>query len=512
MSTTDVLVFLVFISIMLFTSLNKKQTNLDIALDSQNQVSGIALFAMVFGTLFTATSLFGTARQVELFGFSYFIIACSDVVRTLILCIFIKNIFIYQKYLSVAHAIGSFCGPTSRIITGVCCLIFSIIVISIQFQWIYKTIDYLFNVNFNVGVLVAAFITICYWLERADFANITIVVKTLFLFALSAAVLHYLCQWNQKLTIFFIIIILHSFSSIYQDKNASIRAMLCFSFMIVLLPIIFSEIESLKAPFSNVVLNLSKQIESVKLDLFDMKNLPTYFTIFLSTVIPVFNPLVVQRMRLANSAKQARNVFVLASVTLFVFVHLISLCSVASAHMYPQVIANNDFNAFLHLVNQVVDTKIFKGIVFCGILSVMFSTIEPGIITANCAILHDISKNQLFASAPLKQQHIMLVTSTIFVCASALVLGLLSGNTTLLLMLAVNLWASIVTVPFVAAIFGARGGPNVFYCSAISGITINMLYYFTSYQPIKAIGVVATSIVINGSIFFIHQMATKNRT
>jgi Na+/proline symporter len=272
----------------------------------------------------------------------------------------------------------------------------------------------------------------------------------------------------------------------------------------LLLPVIFSGIESLDIPFNTAVLSLSKQIESLKLDL--TENIPVYSAIFLSTAIPIFNPLVVQRMRLASSAKQARRVFILASIALFVFAHLVSLCAVASSYIYPEISATNSFNSFLYLINNVVSTPIFKGVAVCGILSVMFSTIEPGIITANSAILNDISDHQIFLKANPKNQDLMIKISTIFVCSSALLLGSMVVNTTQWLMFAVNVWAGIVTVPFLAGVYGLRANDRVFYLSAASGIIINIIYYYANYQPIKIIGVVASSLVINSLLLFINKV------
>jgi Na+/proline symporter len=511
MSTIDVVIFLVFISIVLLTSLSKKQFNTNFVAEERSEVSGMVLFAMVFGTLFTATSLFGTAGQVQLFGFSYFVIACSDVIRTLILCLFIHKIFAYKKYISVGEAIGSFYGRYARVIAGLCCLIFSTIIISIQFQWIYKTIDHLFNVDFNVGMLLAAFFVACYGFSQKNIFSIAGITRTLLLFLVSAGVLHVLCGVNQKLAIFSVIISSHAFSSIYSSKDKALNALLCYSFMILLLPIIFAEIESLDIPFDKAILSLARQVESVKLDLFDVKKLPIYSAIFLTTSIPIFNPLVIQRMRLAGSPEQARNIFILASIALFVFAHLVSLCAVASSSIYPEIASTNNFNSFLYLINNVVSTKVFKGVALCGILSVMFSTIEPAIITANSAILNDIVNNQIFFKSSLDRQNIMLTVCTIVVCATALLLGFFVENTTAWMMFAVNLWASVVTVPFMAGVFGVRGNSALFCLSAISGISINVVYYFTSYQPIKVIGVVASSLVINGLIFLVYYIFARQK-
>jgi Na+/proline symporter len=493
-------------SIVLLTSSSKGIANVSSEASSEQKISGIALFAMVFGTLFTATSLFGTAGQVKLFGFSYFAIACSDVIRTLIIALFIKKIYIYKKYLSVGEAIGDFYGRSSRFITGVCCLIFSVIIIAIQFQWAYKTIDHLFNVNFNVGLLMAAFLSICYCLNQSKIFSPQSLAKALFLFLISSSILHYLCCLNQKLVVFSAVVGLHSLSSIYPSSNQSLRAMLCFSFMILLLPIIFSGIEALDIPLDRAILSLSKQIESLKSDLFHVENISVYSAIFLSTAIPIFNPLVIQRMRLASSASQARKVFVIASLALFVFAHLVSLCSVASSNIYPEMSASNSFNSFLYLINNVVDTPIFKGVAVCGILSVMFSTIEPGIITANSAILNDICNHQMFLKADPKKQDLIIKISTVFIFTSALLLASFVVKTTQWLMFAVNLWASIVTVPFVAGIYGLRASEKVFYMSAASGIVVNIFYYYVNYHPIKIIGVVASSLIMNSLVLLISKI------
>lgn len=512
MSIIDVLILFCFLSAVFFSSKPHRVTNLNSYCYCENKISSFALFTVVFGTLFTAVSLFNTSEKVKLFGFSYFIFACSDGIRSLMICFFIPLIFNYKHNLSIGQTIGNFYGSWSQLITGLCGLIFATSIIMFQIKWIYITIDCLFNINLNVSFLITIFLGIYIFYALKKNLNLFNLTTVGIILLISCAVLYYLCQINQKITVYIITIGLVFYSSISGNRHIPFRSMMEFSLVVLILPILFSEINNLDAPLDQIFKSLPNEMTSLKLEMFDPENFKKYLMIFLTTSIPIFNPLVIQRIKLANNYKQARNVFILASIAVFIFIHLVSLCSLVNSYLNPEIGANNSFNAFLYLIESIISSKILKGLVLCGILSVMFSTIDAGINSANICLINDIIKNKILPNIDDKYDYLMIKITTAIICCVTVLISHFSSDLMSVIIFAVNIWASIVTIPFIIKLCNINVPNYTFYVCALCGIAINILYYI--YDIEITISVVSSSLIIESIVvcavkFMLQPFITK---
>jgi Na+/proline symporter len=462
----------------------------------EGTISNVALFAIIFGTLFTASSLLGTAQKIQLFGFSYFIMACSDVLRTLLIGGFIYKMFLFSSHFSAAEVVGTVYGKSSRIICALCAIFFTLLLITIQIKWIDKTVGQLFNVNFNVGLLLSLFLTIFYFIQNGK--TRPSLKASIMLIALPFA-LHYLCRYDQKSTVFGAIICCYLYTYISTDSVIPARSIIEFSLIILIIPIVFSEINDSGIPLAQTIAQMPKELFRLDLESLSSQEITRQLIMFCTCAIPIFNPLVIQRVRLAKSATQARNVFIAASATIFIMLHLVSLCSLAAGYIYPEIGQTTSFNSFLYLTDHLIGAPAFKGLIFCGLISVMFSTLGPAMATANIAIISDIIKNQTTITE--KQEDLLIKISSSAMILIALILSQYVENVFNALNLGINLWASIVTLPFFVAISKIPTKPIMFYLSSISGITVNILYYYSNVEFIQTFGIVISTLIVNSLIF-----------
>jgi SSS family solute:Na+ symporter len=501
MSIIDVLIFFLFLSLLFSVGAynNQPVTTLRSYAKSAVGLSNFALFTVIFGMLFGASSLFNTSEQGYNSGFAYFIFACADAIRILLCIFFIKKLYIYKNCLSVGDIIDRAYGSYGRLIVGVCSICFSISMIAIQFKAIYKTIEHLFDVNFNMAYLGYVLFCIHYMLFM-KLRNLNIFKATM-LFFVGPIVCYFLCEYDYKLVVYILIILFMLISSLDGVASLSLRSMLEFSMIVLFLPILFGEISSFHAPLKIIQKGLPDK--AINSNIFNLNEVKDYLIIFASTALPILTPPVIQRVHLAKSSAQAKFIFLMVGISVFVFYHLITTCSLITSYINPQINTSSSFDSFLYLVDHVVQYPVLKGLVFCGIISVMFSTAEALINTATISFVQDVIKNKLicFESEEADVGHIK---STTFVIG--LMSFILSGyiqDIWHLLIWGFSIWGSIVTVPLIAVLFNFKTSKVAFYSSVLSGIIVNILYYSQSFQLINIIGIVPISLVLNICTFSI---------
>jgi SSS family solute:Na+ symporter len=515
MSTIDILIFFAFISILFFADFynSQKVTNLKSYSTPSGSISDFALFTMVFGMFFGATSLFGTADRAYISGFSYFAIACSDAFRILLCCFFMNKLYKYKNYLSIGEIIGNFYGPESRVITGICSFIFCVSMITVQFKGIHKTIDYLFDIDFNIAFLFFILFSICYIASNHNSIR-NLGAKNIIFFLLLPIIFYYLCESNPKLAVYLIIIIFLLQSSLRGISSATFKSMILFALMILFLSIVLGEIDLLNLPIKIITDNFYEEFKDFSANLLSSHATKDYILVFLSSIIPILTPPVIQRINLAKSSAQAKNTFILVAISIFVFYHLITICSLITFQINPEIHTITSFNAFLYLVDHIVTVPILKGLAFCGILSVMFSTIDALVNSANINFICDVIKTAIIPNNNEEHDLTLIRFTTFIIGAVSMLLGYCVDNMFTLLILGVNIWSSIITIPLIAGIFDFKGPKIAFYASALSGTIINIIYYLDYSSTIKTVGVVTSSIIINSIVFYattrIFRLRQKN--
>ena len=507
-STIDLIIFISFLSFLLLISKYNTPKILTIQsyVSCSAGLSTFGLFAIVFGTSFNAISLFNTSQQVGLLGLSYFVTACADAIRVLLLCFFIKGVFALRTEISVGKIIEKAYGAKSRIIAGVCSFIFSFAILVIQIKWIYHTIKNLFIINFNIASIILIFILIYYiFLLYKQKWQISLrkLLTDLMIITIGALILYYACNFDQQLVCFAIIFSMLFYTAVKGNFSLSTKAIFEFSLIIVLLPIVFSEIGVGERSVMQMLAMLPEKMRSITPEIFSAGDLAQYSKMFFSTVIPILNPLMIQRIQLASSYKQAQQAFVFSSLTLFIFLHLISICALIAFYFNPKIVSGyNNVNAFLYLIDEIVSNRICKGIVFCSILSVMFSTIDAAINVANISIIRDILnyKKSANISKPVN-------ISTLFLaCLTFVVSYFINFDVKGLLMFALNIWVAIITVPFWAQVFKINAPKQAFYASAISGSVVYAVYHFAIFDNLELVGAVTPIIITNVIVFYLAKL------
>jgi Na+/proline symporter len=179
----------------------------------------------------------------------------------------------------------------------------------------------------------------------------------------------------------------------------------------------------------------------------------------------------------------------------------VSLCSLVTSYLNQEIGQTNSFNAFLYLIQFIIASPMLKGLIFCGILSVMFSTMDAAINSANISLINDIIKNKILPDLDDKHDHKMIKISSLIICIICFVLCYFVKNLMSVVIFSINIWASTITIPLFARMSNIKAPFYMFYVCGLCGVVINILYYSYDFMWLKSLGVVSSSIIIESIIF-----------
>jgi Na+/proline symporter len=444
---------------------------------------------MFFGTI----ALFGTAEHVYSSGFDYFLISCADVARILLYCTIINKLYTYKESTSVGQIMDKLYNNKSiHIITGICSICLSITFIAIEFKGIYKTIDYLADVDLNSTYLLILFSVILVFFNIKKLINPKTLISTTTLLLILSATFYYLIQYNAKLTIYLLIIAIVVQSSFGGVSALVLKTMLQFSVIILFLPIVLGEISIEKTSPDE----LNKYLEALNVNNLIQKG---YTIIFLTKLLPVLTPVFLQRISFASSSNQAQKAFICASITVLIFYHLISVSSLKILYINPNI---KPQECFLYLIRNILTFPGLKGIALCGILSLMLSTIDAFINTATINFIYDVVKIKILPNLNDKYDATLIKISSILIITISLAISYFTNDMLALLIFGFSVWGAAITIPLLAGIYGFKVSCAAFYASCISGATVNIIYYLGYSQIINSLGSIPIFLILNTIVFF----------
>jgi Na+/proline symporter len=253
--------------------------------------------------------------------------------------------------------------------------------------------------------------------------------------------------------------------------------------------------------------SLPSEIKDFDLNLLDSKINHSYIKVFLTSALPVLTPTIIQQIHLAKSSNQAKNTLIFVSLTTAIFYHLIITCALVTFYLNPEINHSSSYNSLLYLVDAVVNSATLKGLAFCGILSVMFSTIDTCANTATISLVNDVLKLKFKD----KDDFSLIKIATILIGTTSLCASYFVDNILELFFFGVSTWGSIVTIPLLAGIFKFKIHKTAFYASSLSGIIVNIIYYLGYSEVIQIIGNLTSALIINTIVFFIVNLACNIR-
>lgn len=227
-----------------------------------------------------------------------------------------------------------------------------------------------------------------------------------------------------------------------------------------------------------------------------------YFSIFLWAFIPTINPAIFQRIVIAKDVWQARSAFITSSILCCLIALIVCFTGILLLCSYQNI---NENNVIQSIINDNLTISGFKGLVLAGVMAMIMSTIDSYINSSSVLLIHDLSKS-LKINFVKNELFITRICSAIIGILSIL-FALRSGT-----LLELFLWASmfympVVTVPFLAAVFGFRTtGKSVLY-GMFFGFTVAMLWEMFVKQYTLNIGGLIPGMIANVIVLFsIHYI------
>ena len=193
----------------------------------------------------------------------------------------------------------------------------------------------------------------------------------------------------------------------------------------------------------------------------------------------VLVPPYVQRLFMAKSTKQTKRATVVAallSVPIFIIAGLIGLVAFV---MEPKLIANDSMP---YVVKVAVPIGL-KGLVIAGLISVIMSSASSFLNAGSIAFTHDLLPSLIkFDHFNKKRQLVIVRLVSVFLGLGAMVMAMSVQNILDILIYSYNVWAPVILVQLVAAIFGKPVSAKAFFICGFIGILFTAMATVLSNQ------------------------------
>ncbi|NRB10779.1 MAG: hypothetical protein HRU35_04095 [Rickettsiaceae bacterium] len=454
----DIVIFVIFVVVTLVVGIlsSRGVTNISqYALGGRN-FSTMALSATIIATWISGGLFSYSLSETYKNGLHFIIPLLGDFfVFVIIGYVLVPRMGEFLGKLSIAEAIGSLYGKNSRLIIAVIGIFVCAGITAIQFKVSSTLMGLLFGINSFDATLISAVVVIFY----STFGGIRAVTFT--------DILQFL--------VFAVVIPIVTFT-IWQSFNDY---------------------------------NLVFKIISDN-PMFDYKNVfdyqhPRFFSnisLLFYFMLPRLNPALFQRVSMAKNINQATKAFLIAGI----FCILIDLLICWTGVLLFTVDSSLDpKNLFSSLVNNYSITG-FKGFVIAGVMAMIMSSSDSYINSSSVMFSHDFCR--YFKFIKIKDE---LLVSKIFSCCVgifAFILALNSKTILGLLMMTMGFYNSVLTIPFLLAIFGFRSSSKSFFIAAMSGVIVSLVWqiYFKNSTIDSAIpGMFANLVALFGSHYLLKQ-------
>ena len=316
--------------------------------------------------------------------------------------LFVNRMGEFLGKLSIAEAMGELFGNKVKLVTVVTGIILSIGALGMQFKVAAKILELVFGASGVYATLFSAGIIILY----STFGGI-------------------------KAVTFTDIIQFFTFGAIIP----------------VIASIIWCAMNDSSTIFNTINTNSSFSISAV----LDLSNPKFYEMLGLCIVfLPNFSPITFQRLAMAKSTDQARRSFNIAGLVCFAIQSVVVCIAIFLLSEHPNL---NPNELVTYIMNNYTYTG-FKGVVAIGIMAMIMSTADSLINSMSVIFAHDFCKPLGF-----KWSDNELKVSKIFAVASGLIAIIFAFKFhTILNIIALfyGFYISVVTIPFIFAIFGFR--------------------------------------------------------
>lgn len=219
--------------------------------------------------------------------------------------------------------------------------------------------------------------------------------------------------------------------------------------------------------------------------------------VFGETLVPPY----VQRLFMAQSAKQTRNGTLASGILSIPFFLIVGAIGLIALVLDPNIDPNNA----LPFVVKTVMPVALRGFVIAGIISIIMSSAAGFLNAASIAFVNDIVRPLNKKNLSDKKLLWLAKMSTFLVGIGSVCFALTINNVLDILLYAYNFWAPVILVPLVAVIFNVNAVPRDFFVSATTGAASTFVWLYVLHQPFHisavVIGVLASFIIFTSRNF-----------
>lgn len=249
-------------------------------------------------------------------------------------------------------------------------------------------------------------------------------------------------------------------------KSVTMTDVFQFLTLLVLLPVLTATALKHAGGISAVFTSVSTE----KLQIWQHEKFSYYLVLFLSFGVFHFNsidPALVQRILMAKSAQQIRNIyFTLAGFFTALFL-VFMLIGLAGHQLYPNLPAAN---IVPHLIQELLPTGL-RGLMMAGIVAVMMASIDSYLHAAGLSLVHDVIQ-------PLYKRNGIKINELSWVRYATLLSGMViigaglahSDNLYALIFTSLEFVAPLLAFPLFTGIMGLKPHKKAFYSS--TGVTL----------------------------------------
>jgi len=376
-----------------------------------NNIGVAALVCSLLSSSMGVGITFGISEKIYLFGFAFLVLLMLQPLCWIAALYFIApGIERFRGCLTIGDIMHKSYGNTGRYITSILTIIYSIGVFSMQITAVGYLLAYFFNCPSIYGSIFGTFIFVVYsvfgGMRSVIYTEMFKVIIIGFIFPISCGVaLTYGSDINQ---------------------------------------------------FMN---NISKSYIEFK---YSKDNILLLISFIIFSIIPSYNPDLVQRYLLAKDSKQLNRVFKFAfALTLFASLSIAAITYIVISTGY----IGSSKEIFLFFITELLPVGL-QGLMIAGLIAIFISKAESDISAASTIVVNDILKN-ISNKLNGKQQLAALRITIIFLSCISLIGLSYNKNLLDIILFVKNFWEPIILIPITCAFLGFRTNQSTFIANTI---------------------------------------------
>lgn len=379
------------------------------------------LVMTLMATAIGGENIFSLAERVYEAGIIYMVVCSAIFIEMAIIAIWIApRIKLFKNVISVGDIMECFYGKTGKIATGFCGFLLSIGFVGAQVAAIGYLTNYFYDVPPVLGVIIGAGIVIIY-------------------------------------------------SALGGIQSVTYTDAIQFIILAVSIPLLSTISLELCHGFTNLIDNVPQtHISLMPHD----KSIWHYILLFIILCVPTLDPAFTQRILMSRDVRQVRKVFFTMGVFGVLFFIVVGTIGLTAWTVAPGIEPNDIIRYFI----KILIPSGLKGFLMVGLLAVVMSTADSYLNAGSVAFAHDIVKPILGNRIDDYQEMLIARGVTVIMGIGSIVAALTKESIMDIVLMFCGFWAPVIVVPLIGGLFGYRTTVRGFVISAVTGITVSILW------------------------------------